>query len=259
MLRNHTPDKEIQLQQKIIHLKAELAKYQSMLSPEYEKEQSERINEMHDQNLELIRKNDTLRKKLAILSEENMKQKSYMHIMQDSLYRTISKKNQGDFFVINEDKDLINSLFNRIYDMEVTFWEMHCKLEELYKENEQLMELNEKPKIKDDSQTLTKTGIFDNLQGLQEKNRILQEELLIAARYKSSAESAMEELRKEIKAYNEGNVIYPNGTERNEDNKTLDHFISEFEKKDAELEKALEILKKLEMKVVSIENKINNE
>ncbi|WP_394583820.1 hypothetical protein [Cytobacillus firmus] len=258
MLRNHTPDKEIQLQQKIIHLKAELAKYQSMLSPEYEKEHSERINEMHDQNLELIRKNDTLRKKLAILSEENIKQKSYMHIMQDSLYRTTSKKNQGDFFVINEDKDLINSLFNRIYDMEVTFWEMHCKLEELYKENEQLMELNEKPKIKDDSHTLTKTGTFDNLQGLQENNRVLQEEL-IAARYNSSAESAMEELRKEIKAYNEGNVIYPNGTERNKDNKTLDHFISEFEKKDAELEKALEILKKLEMKVVSIENKINNE
>ncbi len=257
MLRNHTPDKEIQLQQKIIHLKSELAKYQSMLSPEYEKEQSERIYEMREQNLELNRKNNALRKKLSILSEENLKQKSYLHIMQDSLLMTNNKKNQGDVLVINEDKDLINSLFNRVYDLEVTFWEMHCKLEELYKENEQLIQLNDRPQIKEVTQTLNKTGTFDNLQGLQEK--ILQEELLTATRYKNSAESAMEELRKEIKAYNEGNVIYPNETERNEDKKTLDHFITEFGKKDAELEKALEILKKLEMKVVSIENKISNE
>ena len=259
MLRNHTPNKEIQLQQKIIYLKSELAKYQSMMSPDFEKEHTEKNDYIHEQNQELIRKNDTLRKKLALLTEENLRQRSYMHTMQGSLCRIDSRENPVDVVVIQDDKDLINSLWARIYELEVTYWEMYCKAEDLSKENEHLKALKTKSNFKRASLTLNDDVSSGEWQDLHKKNRILQEELLMAARYKASAESSMEELRKEIKAYNEGNVVYPSGTENYDETDKLNYFISEFEKKDAELEKALKLLHQLEKKISLIENKVNND
>ncbi|EWG10248.1 hypothetical protein [Cytobacillus firmus] len=259
MLRNHTPDKDIQLQQMIIHLKSELAKYQSMLIPDFEKEHRERIQDIDEQNQEMIRKNDTLRKKLALLTEENLRQRSYMYTMQDSLCRIDSRKNPVDVLIIQEDKDLINSLWGRIYELEVTYWEMYCKAEDLYKENEHLKALKTKSNLNRELQTPNEEVYSGERRDLHKENRILQEELHRAARYKAAAESSMEELRKEIKAYNEGNMVYPRGTENNEETNKLNYFISEFEKKDEELEKALKLLRQLEKKISLIENKVNND
>ncbi|MGN7179012.1 hypothetical protein [Paenibacillus sp. FSL R5-0490] len=257
MLRNHTPNKEIQLQQKIIHLKSELARYQSLLSPDYEKEHTKRINDIHEQNQELIRKNDIFKKKLALLAEENLKQRSYMHTMQDYLYRTYNQKDPVSVVVFQEDKELINSLWARIYELEVTYWDMYCKAEDLLMEKEQLLAL--KAKNLKRSKTLNVDVSSGEWEDLKRENRILQEELLMAARYKASSESSMKELRKEIKAYNEGNVVYPSETENNNEANKLNYFISEFEKKDAELEKALKLLSQLENKISLIENKVNND
>ncbi|RBP90547.1 hypothetical protein DFO70_10952 [Cytobacillus firmus] len=232
MLRNHTPNLDSQIQQKITELKSELAKYQSMLSPSFKRDDSTEGKNNIKQITELINKNDILRKKLASLSEENKKQSSYLHILQKSVYELHNKELTEEFF-IKEDKDLIYKLESRIYELELAFWEMHCKIENLERENERLIKLPENENTlhlfhKSDSGDTSSEIIV-----LKEEKRLEQ---LVSIETNTVTAFSNSTLQK--KFYDEAEIINPL-TDRN-----------------IELERAIKLL---EGKILSLENKMNHQ
>jgi len=233
MLRNHTPNMDNQIQQKITDLKSELAKCQSMLSSPFKRDDSIEFENNMMQINELINKNDTLRKKLALLSEENKKQRSYLHNLQKSVYE-LHNKDLTDELFIKEDKELIYNLERRIYELELTFWEMHCKIENLESENERLLQLPENENSlqlfhKSDSADTTTSEIIV----LKEKMSLEQ---LVSIETNTITAFSNSNLQK--KSYNEAEIINP-GTACN-----------------IELEREI---KQLEGKILSLENKLNHQ
>lgn len=230
MLRNHTPNMDNHIQQKITELKSELAKYQSMLSSPFKRDDSIEFGNNMMQINELINKNDTLRKKLALLSEENKKQRSYLHNLQKSIYE-LHNKDLTDEHFIKEDKELIYKLERRIYELELAFWEMHCKIENL--ENENLIQLPENENSlhlfhKSDSGDTSSEIIV-----LKEKMRLEQ---LVSIETNTVTAFSKPKLQK--MSNNEAEIINP-GTARN-----------------IELERAIQLL---EGEILSLENKLNDQ
>ncbi|MCM3708101.1 MULTISPECIES: hypothetical protein [Cytobacillus] len=231
MLRNHTPNMDSQIQQKITDLKSELAKYQSLLSPSFKRKNSADTEKNIKQINELINKNDTLRKKLALQSEENKKQRSYLHNLQKSSYE-LSHKDITDKFFIKEDKELIYKLERRIYELELEFWEMHCKIENLERENARLIQLPEK----ENTLHLFHTSGFADTCG---ETIVLKEkkiEQLVSI--ETNTVTAFSNPKPPKKSYDEAEIINPL-TGRN-----------------VELERAI---KQLEGKILSLENKMNHQ
>ncbi|MBU8728941.1 hypothetical protein KM915_02570 [Cytobacillus oceanisediminis] len=232
MLRNHTPNMDNQIQQKITNLKSELAKCQSMLSSPFKRDDSIEFENNMMQINELINKNDTLRKKLALLSEENKKQRSYLHNLQKSVYE-LHNKDLTDELFIKEDKELIYKLERRIYELELTFWEMHCKIENLERENERLIQIPENENSlhlfhKSDSGDTSSEIII-----LKEKKRLEQ---LVSIETNTVTAFSKPKLQK--MSNNEAEIINP-GTARN-----------------IELERAIKLL---EGEILSLENKLNDQ
>ncbi|MGA5688815.1 hypothetical protein [Cytobacillus pseudoceanisediminis] len=200
MLRNHTPKIDSQIQQEITRLKSELAKYQSMLSPKFRRDDSTEIENNLKQMNELINKNATLRKKLTILSEEDIIQRSYLHNMQESVYE-LHKNELTNEMVIEEDKDLINKLNSRIYELELSFWEMHYRIQSLKKANERLTHLAE-------SETLLK--LFE-----KQDNNKSNEEVIVLKENKRLEQVLSIEIHtitaisktNQIKTFNDGDII----------------------------------------------------
>ncbi|MCS0789195.1 hypothetical protein NX021_13655 [Cytobacillus firmus] len=232
MLRNHTPNMDNQIQQKITDLKSELAKYQSMLSSTFKRDDSIEFENNMMQINELINKNDSLRKKLALLSEENKKQRSYLHNLQKSVYE-LHNKDLTDELFIKEDKELIYKLEKRIYELELAFWEMHCKVENLERENERLIQL---PDIENPLQLFHKSDSGDTtgeIIVLKEKMRLEQ---LVSI--ETNTITAFSNPKLQEKSYNEAEIINP-GTACN-----------------IELEREIKLL---EGKILSLENKLNHQ
>lgn len=232
MLRNHTPNMDSQIQQKITDLKSKLAKYQSMLSPSFKREDSaERENNIQEIN-ELINKNDILRKKLALQSEENKKQRSYLHNLQRSAYELYHKDLTDELF-IKEDKELIYKLERRIYELELAFWEMHCKIENLERENARLIQLLEKENSLHLFQTSDSADTCGEIIVLKEKKRLEQ---LVSI--ETNTVTAFSKPKFQKMSNNEAEIINP-GTARN-----------------IELERAIKLLKG---EILSLENKLNDQ
>ncbi|MGY6210924.1 hypothetical protein ACXEO8_13120 [Cytobacillus firmus] len=229
MLRNHTPNMDSQIQQKITDLKSELAKYQTILSPSFKRKDSTEGENNIKQINELINKNDALRKKLALLSEENKKQRSYLHNLQKSVYE-LHHKDLTDELFIKEDKELLYKLERRIYELELAFWEMLCRIENLEMENGRLIQV---PKNENSSQLFHKTACGDpsnEMIVLKEKKRFEQ---LVSI--ETNTVTALSNPRIHKKSYNEADIINSHNLE--------------YEK----------VLKQLESKILSLENKINQQ
>ncbi|AND39788.1 hypothetical protein [Cytobacillus oceanisediminis] len=232
MLRNHTPNMDSQIQQKITNLKSELVKCQSMLSSPFKRDDSIEFENNMMQINELINKNDTLRKKLALQSEENKKQRSYLHNLQRSAYELYHKDLTDELF-IKEDKELIYKLERRIYELELAFWEMHCKIENLERENARLIQLPEKENSLHLFQTSDSSDTCGEIIVLKEKKRLEQ---LVSIETNTVTAFSNPKLPK--KSYDEAEIINPL-TDRN-----------------VELERAIKLL---EGKILSLENKMNHQ